>query len=163
MTGTLDRNVVERIVRQVVYDRFATGVQNKVPPPRLVVNISARHIHLTQQDLEVLYGGLEAHRLQAALSGRRIRIESDADAHWAAAADHLRSPVLGPCRNYSQVELSFTDAVSLGLDLPVRKSGNHTDTPGIYLQGPEGILELKGRDPADDTSTWATTTSATTA
>ena len=51
--------------------------------------------------------------------------------------------ILGPCRTYSQVELAFTDGISLGIDLPVRKSSDHRDTPGIYLQGPAGILELK--------------------
>ena len=52
--------------------------------------------------------------------------------------------ILGPCRDYSQVELAFTDAISLGLELPVRKSGDHRDTPGCYLMGPAGMIELKG-------------------
>jgi putative phosphotransacetylase len=144
MTGALDRSAVERIVRQVVYDKFAQGTRNHVAAPRLVVNISARHIHLTQQDLEILYGpgakltvfkplyqdGEFASNQTLTVIGPRQRIISDVR-------------ILGPCRNYSQVELAFTDGVSLGIDLPVRKSGNHTDTPGIYLQGPKGILELK--------------------
>ena len=145
MTGVLERSAVERIVRQVVYDRFAhAGVRSQAAAPRLVVNISARHIHLTQQDLEILYGpgakltvfkplyqdGEFAAHQTLTLIGPRQRIIQDVR-------------VLGPCRKFSQVELSFTDGISLGIDLPVRKSGNHTDTPGIYLQGPKGILELK--------------------
>jgi propanediol utilization protein len=142
---TYDRALVEQIVRRIVYDRFAhEGVRNNVPPPRLVVNISARHLHVTQQDLEILYGpgaklsvlkplyqeGEFAAKETVTLIGPRQRIITDVR-------------ILGPCRNFTQVELSFTDGVSLGLDLPVRKSGNHEGTPGIYLQGPKGILELK--------------------
>ena len=51
--------------------------------------------------------------------------------------------ILGPCRDHSQVELAFTDAISLGLDVPVRKSGDHRDSPGCYLMGPAGMIELK--------------------
>ena len=113
MTGILDRTQVERIVRRIVYDRFADGVRNQVAPPRLVVNISARHIHLTQEDLEILYGpgskltvfkplyqdGEFAANQTLTLIGPRQRIISEVR-------------ILGPCRNYSQVELSFTDAIS---------------------------------------------------
>jgi len=145
MTGVLDRSTVERIVRQVVYDRFAqTGTRNRLAAPRLVVNISARHIHLTQPDLETLYGtgakltvfkqlyqdGEFAANETLTLIGPRQRMITDVR-------------ILGPCRKFSQVELSFSDGISLGIDLPGRKSGTHTDTPGIYLQGPKGILELK--------------------
>src|SRR5262249_34816311 len=48
----------------------------------------------------------------------------------------------GPCRAHSQVELAFTDAISLGLDIPVRRSGDHRDSPGCYLLGPAGMIEL---------------------
>jgi len=50
--------------------------------------------------------------------------------------------ILGPCRDHSQVELAFTDAVQLGLDIPVRKSGDHRDSPGCYLLGPAGMIHL---------------------
>jgi propanediol utilization protein len=51
--------------------------------------------------------------------------------------------VLGPTRPQSQVELAFTDAISLGLDLPVRASGKIAGTPGCVLVGPAGVVELK--------------------
>ncbi|HID24744.1 MAG TPA: transcriptional regulator, partial [Planctomycetaceae bacterium] len=51
--------------------------------------------------------------------------------------------VLGPCRGDSQVELAFTDAISLGIDAPVRISGDHRDTPGCVLVGPKGVVELQ--------------------
>jgi propanediol utilization protein len=51
--------------------------------------------------------------------------------------------VLGPTRPETQVELAFTDGISLGIDLPVRLSGNVKDTPGCVLVGPKGVVELK--------------------
>jgi propanediol utilization protein len=51
--------------------------------------------------------------------------------------------ILGPCRSASQVELAFTDGIALGIDLPVRISGDHHDTPGCWLMGPAGMIELK--------------------
>ena len=51
--------------------------------------------------------------------------------------------VLGPTRPYSQVELAFTDSISLGIDAPVRHSGNIKGTPGCVLVGPKGVVELQ--------------------
>ena len=50
--------------------------------------------------------------------------------------------ILGPCRKFSQVELAFTDAISLGIDVPVRLSGDIEGTPGCLLIGPKGSLVL---------------------
>src|SRR4030095_13107324 len=50
--------------------------------------------------------------------------------------------VLGPTRPHSQVELAFTDSISLGIDAPVRHSGNIKGTPGCVLVGPKGVVEL---------------------
>jgi propanediol utilization protein len=51
--------------------------------------------------------------------------------------------ILGPCRDHSQIELAFTDAILLGLDIPVRKSGDHRDSPGAYMMGPAGMIQLQ--------------------
>jgi propanediol utilization protein len=51
--------------------------------------------------------------------------------------------ILGPCRNLTQIELAFTDAFQLGLDIPTRISGDIKETPGAYIMGPAGMLELK--------------------
>jgi putative phosphotransacetylase len=50
--------------------------------------------------------------------------------------------ILGPTRKHSQVELAFTDSISLGLDAPVRHSGDIRGTPGCVLVGPNGVVEL---------------------
>jgi len=146
-TATLDRALVERLVREAVTRHLpANGhaANGKSAAPRLVVNISARHCHVTQEDLERLFGkghqltphkwlyqdGFFAAEEAVTIIGPRHRTISN-----------LR--ILGPCRDHSQVELAFTDAISLGIDPPVRKSGDIRDTPGCYLLGPAGMIELE--------------------
>jgi len=51
--------------------------------------------------------------------------------------------ILGPCRNFNQIELAYTDAIALGFDIPLRLSGNIKDTPGCMLMGPAGFFEMK--------------------
>jgi propanediol utilization protein len=145
-TTTLDRGLIERLVRQALAEKLGTNGHardGRAAAPRLVVNISARHCHVTQQDLERLFG-----------KGHKLRVHKPLyqDGFFAAEeAVTIIGPrhrmitglrILGPCRDHSQVELAFTDAISLGLDIPVRKSGDHRDSPGAYLLGPAGMIEL---------------------
>jgi propanediol utilization protein len=112
--------------------------------PKLVVNSSARHVHLKQESLERLFG--RGYRLTAE---RRLYQEHDfAAAETVAVVGPRRRilpsvRILGPCRDYDQVELAFTDGIALGIALPVRRSGDHRDTPGCYLVGPAGMIELQ--------------------
>ncbi|MBY0585935.1 phosphate propanoyltransferase [bacterium] len=142
---TVDRAVVERLVRQVVYDRMAikdgasTGDR-----PRLVVNISARHCHVTQQDLEILFGeGAKLTPMKMLYQDGEFAADQSLTVIGPRQRIIPNVRILGPCRTFTQVELAFTDGISLGIDLPVRKSGNHENTPGCWLQGPAGILPLK--------------------
>jgi putative phosphotransacetylase len=137
--------VVEHTVRQAVYQRLGLQLphQAKAPNP-LVVNVSARHCHLTQEAVEALFGA--GHKLQVhkwlyqegqfaaketlTLIGPRSRVISN-----------LR--ILGPCRSLNQIELAYTDAVALGFDIPLRMSGSIQGTPGCMLMGPAGFFEMK--------------------
>lgn len=140
---TIDRALVERLVRQVVTERFA-GAPAASSAPRLVVNISARHAHVSPKDLEVLYGpGAKLSVMKPLYQDGEFAAEQTVTVIGPRQRIIPGVRILGPCRDYTQLELSFTDGVSLGIDLPVRKSGDHRDTPGIFLQGPKGILELK--------------------
>ena len=51
--------------------------------------------------------------------------------------------ILGPCRNLTQIELALTDAIQLGMEIPVKMSGDIEGTPGGYVMGPKGMLEMK--------------------
>jgi len=142
LAATLVRAEIERTVRDILAKRFsADGLRPKANP--LVVNISARHVHLTDEHVRVLFGkaalepmkplyqdGFYAAQETVAVIGPRLRM-----------IPQVR--VLGPCRGDSQVELAFTDGISLGIDLPVRISGDLHDTPGCVLVGPAGVVELK--------------------
>jgi len=138
------RAVIEHWVRQAVYSRLGKPLPRGAAAPNpLVVNISARHCHLSPETVEVLFG--KGHQLQVhkwlyqegqfaaretlTLIGPRSRVISN-----------LR--ILGPCRNFNQVELAYTDAIALGFDIPLRLSGNIKDTPGCMLMGPAGFFEM---------------------
>jgi len=139
--GRFSRSDVERVVRDIVLKRF--GGASPAKPNPLVVNISARHVHLTDEHVQQLFGktqltpakdlyqdGYYAAEETVAIVGPRRRM-----------LPNVR--VLGPCRGDSQVELAFTDGISLGIDLPVRISGDIDGTPGCILVGPKGAVELK--------------------
>jgi len=146
---TLDRSLVERLVRDALTKQIQSPASRERQrpesgPPKLAVNVSARHAHVTQEDLELLFGkghqlkpfkwlyqdGFFAAEETVTVIGPRQRM-----------IQNLR--ILGPCRDHSQVELAFTDAVLLGLNPPVRKSGDHRDSPGCWMMGPAGMIELK--------------------
>ena len=141
--ATLDRTAVERIVRQIVLGR-TSAPRTPSATPNLVVSISARHCHLTDQDVETLFG-----------PGRKLTPMKDLyqDGFYAAEETVMvvgprrrmlpAVRVLGPTRPHSQVELAFTDGISMGIDLPVRPSGKVQGTPGCVLVGPAGVVELK--------------------
>jgi len=138
------RAVVEHLVRQAVYARLGKALPRIASGPNpLVVNVSARHCHLTPEAVEVLFGkgrqltvhkwlyqeGQFAAKETVTLIGPRSRVISN-----------LR--ILGPCRSLNQVELAYTDSIALGFDIPLRLSGNIKGTPGAMLMGPAGFFEM---------------------
>lgn len=143
MSTPIPRTTVESLVRDVLAAQLgASGATASAPT--LVVNSSARHMHISPENLETLFGpgaeltvhkwlyqeGQFASEQTVTLIGPRKRI-----------IPNLR--ILGPCRNLTQIELSLTDAVQLGMDIPVRMSGDIEGTPGAYIMGPKGMLEMK--------------------
>jgi propanediol utilization protein len=136
----LDRSAIEQIVRQIVLEQFGRPEGR----PRLVLSISARHVHLSDEHVETLFG-----------PGRTLTPVKELYQEGFYAAEEtvmIVGPrkrmlpsvrVLGPTRGASQVELAFTDGISLGIDLPVRPSGQIDGTPGCVLVGPKGVVELK--------------------
>jgi propanediol utilization protein len=140
-TATLERSLVERLVREALGQHL--GRNGRTGAPKVVVNISARHCHVTQEDLERLFG--KGHRLTVHKPLYQDGFFAAEELVTIIGPRHRMIPnlrILGPCRDHSQVELAFTDAISLGLDVPVRKSGDHRDSPGCYLLGPAGMIEL---------------------
>ena len=147
----LDRAIIENIVRQIVLaqkggapaETQARSASEGSYKPNLVCSISARHCHLTDEHVEVLFG-----------PGAKLIPEKPLyqDGFYAAEQTVMvvgprrrmlpTVRVLGPTRPHSQVELAFTDSISLGIDVPVRHSGDIKGTPGCVLVGPKGVVEL---------------------
>ena len=110
---------------------------------KVLVETSARHIHLTEDAVKALYG-----------EGAELIVKTmlSQPGQYAAANDKitlvgpkgtLAVSVLGPTRKANQVELSFTDARVLGLkDVPVRESGDVAGTPGLKMVGPAGEIDI---------------------
>lgn len=144
-TATLDRSLVERLVRQALTKRVAVNGQPfGVYKPKLVVNISARHCHVTQEHLEILFGkGHQLHVHRPLYQDGFFAAEETVTLIGPRHRTITNLRILGPCRDHSQVELAFTDAIGMGLNIPVRKSGDHRDSPGCYLLGPKGMVELQ--------------------
>ena len=142
---TLERTVVEQIVRQIVLQR--DGHSDRAPAksgPELVVSISARHVHLTDEHVELLFG--PGHKLTPMKPLYQEGFYAAEETVMVVGPRRRMLPtvrVLGPTRSQSQVELAFTDSISLGIEAPVRHSGQITGSPGCVLVGPQGVVELK--------------------
>ncbi len=143
MVDQIDQNTVEEITRRVV-ERLVRE-EGRIPDGRKLVpvGISVRHVHLCREHVDVLFGpgfelkprnelyqpGQYASKNTVTLVGPRMR-----------CMDQVR--ILTPLRSNTQVEIARTDAIYLGLDPPVRPSGNHEGTPGIIIVGPKGVIHL---------------------
>ncbi len=107
------------------------------------VGVSARHIHLTQEHVEALFGpGYQLTEFKPlSQPGQFAANEQVAVIGSKGKVDKVR--ILGPARPASQLEISRTDSFALGVKAPVRESGNIEGTPGITLKGPAGEVELE--------------------
>lgn len=134
-------NNVEEITR-LVLQAMESAKENEKPSVKVPVGISARHIHLTQADVEKLFGpgyqltkkkelmgGQYASNEQCTIVGLKLR-----------AIENVR--ILGPVRSQSQVEISATDARALGVKAPIRQSGDTAGSAPIALVGPKGAVYL---------------------
>jgi putative phosphotransacetylase len=140
----IPRAMVEHLVREQVYAKLHLPLPPSAQAPNgLVGNESARHCHLSPQAVEQLFGrdyaltpmkelyqgGAYAAKETVTLVGPRSRVISN-----------LR--ILGPCRDFNQIELAYTDAIALGFQVPLRLSGDIEGTPGCMLMGPKGFFEM---------------------
>ncbi|MBN1355547.1 phosphate propanoyltransferase [bacterium] len=105
------------------------------------VGVSARHAHLTQTHIQVLFNN-PLHVLRD-LSQKGEYAAREKVTAVSPQGSSLSLRVLGPARNRSQIELARTDAVLLGMNVPLRLSGNLDGSPGITLVGPAGTVLLK--------------------
>ncbi|MBO5313031.1 MAG: phosphate propanoyltransferase [Clostridia bacterium] len=109
---------------------------------KVLVETSARHVHLAQEHIDILFG-----------KGYELTVKKELSQPGQYACEERvtvvgpkkaieRVGILGPARKASQVEVSFTDARTLGISAPVRESGDIAGTPGCKLVGPCGEVEI---------------------
>jgi acetate kinase len=139
---TDEERMMAREALRVLNRSYISRVLEAQKQQPFLVEISAHHIHLTQEHVELLFGkghqltrhadlsqpGQYACKEQLTIVGPKGRIE--------------RVRILGPARKYTQVEIAMTEQYKLGIDSPIRESGDIADTPGCVLQSPTGSLKI---------------------
>lgn len=109
---------------------------------KFIVETSARHVHVTEQDLETLFGkGAQLHYKKELSQPGQYACEERVDI-VGSKKTLANVSILGPCRPATQVELSLTDARAIGVNAPVRESGDVKGSGSCKLVGPKGEVEL---------------------
>ncbi|MDM5188946.1 phosphate propanoyltransferase [Bacillus sp. DX4.1] len=107
------------------------------------IGVSNRHIHVTKEDLETLFGDGYELTVAKELSQPGEFAASETVTIKTEKSEIQKVRILGPVRKFTQVEISKTDARHLGIDAPIRSSGNINGTPGITVIGPKGAIEIE--------------------
>ena len=111
--------------------------------PDVPVGVSARHIHLSKEHMEILFGWGYQLTKKTVLMGGQYACEEVVTiiGKNLSAIENVR--VLGPLRNETQVEVSQTDNIKLRLEAPLRDSGDINNSAPIAIAGPKGVVYLK--------------------
>ena len=110
---------------------------------QFIVETSARHVHVTQETLELLFGEGYQLTVKKELSQPGQFASNERITVVGPKKELANVSILGPCRKLNQVELSATDARSIGIDAPIRESGDVSGSGACKLIGPKGEVELK--------------------
>lgn len=110
---------------------------------QFIVETSARHVHLTESDFKILFGNEATLTVKKNLSQPGQYACEERVSIVGPKKEISGVSILGPFRNASQVELSATDARSIGLPIVIKESGDLRGTPGCKIVGPKGSLELQ--------------------
>ncbi len=109
----------------------------------VLIETSARHVHVTEADLVKLFGEGAKLTVKKMLS-QPGQFASEQKVTLVGPKKEIANvSILGPTRKETQVEISATDARTLGVDVAIRESGNIKGTPGIKIVGPAGELEIQ--------------------
>ena len=139
---TDEEKMMAREAMRTLSRSFITSALNAQKQQPFLVEVSAHHIHLTQEHVEALFGkghqltkhadlsqpGQYACKEQLTIVGPKGKIE--------------RVRVLGPARKYTQIEIAMTEQFKLGVQPPIRESGDIKDTPGCTLEGTAGSVKV---------------------
>jgi putative phosphotransacetylase len=110
---------------------------------KVLVETSARHVHVSEEHLKILFGELATLTFKKALSQPGQFASEERVTIVGPKKSQANVTILGPVRKSTQVEVSATDARSLGFPVVIKESGNIDGTPGCKLVGPKGEVEIK--------------------
>ena len=123
------RGIIREVLEEVISDDVAIGVSN-------------RHIHLSQKDLETLFGkDYKLSKMKDMKQPGQFATNEKVDI-IGPKGKFTGVRIIGPVRKETQVEISITDSFKLGLTPPIRQSGDLEGTPGIKIVGPKGEIEI---------------------
>ncbi|ARJ38920.1 acetate kinase [Sporosarcina ureae] len=136
----MNQQLIEQIVGEILGQLGKAPVQ--LPERAVPIAVSARHVHLQPEHVEVLFGtGYElTQRSELSQPGQFAANETVMIAGPKSSIERVR--ILGPVRKATQVEVSFTDAMKLGVKPPLRESGNIEGSAPITLIGPKGSVHI---------------------
>jgi acetate kinase len=139
VTQTCEQNMIAQEVQHLLIQSHQQTKKVHVP-----VAVSARHVHLSQEAVEALFG--KNHQLT------KLRALTQPEGWAAEETVEIMGPkstltnvrILGPTRSHTQIEVSKTDTFTLGIEAPIRPSGKLEHTPFVTLRGPAGKLVTNG-------------------
>lgn len=136
----MNEEILSLITRLVTEELCKTEAVSDITIP---VGVSARHIHLCQRDVETLFGPGHQLTFKTELMGGQFAAEETCTIVGLKLRALEKVRVLGPARKETQVEISATDARTLGIGAPVRNSGDIQGSAPIAIVGPQGAIYLK--------------------
>lgn len=135
---------IAEMVRRAIIEMNGAPNTEKAPSGGIPIGVSNRHIHLSQADLETLFGrGYELTPIKELSQPGQYACKELLTIIGPSMRPIENVRVLGPVRRASQVEISATDSYVLKVKPPVRESGNIKDSAPIRIVGPKGVVELK--------------------
>jgi len=138
----LNQQLIEKIVGEVLSQLGTKEVKEILPPNTIPIAVSARHVHLSQEHIEVVFGKGFKLTKKADLSQPNQFAANETVIIAGPKGSLERVRVLGPARSLTQAEISWTDAMKVGVNPPLRDSGNIKDSAAFTLIGPRGSLYL---------------------
>lgn len=136
----MNEAAIKQIVANIIANMGTCGLQTTDTVP---VEVSARHVHLSQDDVERLFGPGHTLTSKRALSQPGQFLAEERVSIVTAKGEFRNVAVLGPARTQTQVELSLTDAKALGLAAPVRLSGDVKGSPDICIFSKDKMIQAK--------------------
>ncbi|GAA0071441.1 phosphate propanoyltransferase [Clostridium sardiniense] len=127
-----------KLVTKLVMDKLNDLEKYKIP-----VGVSNRHVHVSQEDLEVLFGNRYSLTKKSDLKQPGQFATNETVTVRGPKGEFEKVRILGPVREKSQVEISLTDSFRLGVKAPIKESGHLENTPGVELIGPKGKMKIE--------------------